>query len=137
MEQQGLVIGVNGGMATVKFVRSKACAHCNACLSFGDNEAIVDISNTVGAEVGDTVSITLHSRSLVKASLLMYGIPLVLLLIGALLGSLISDLATAAFGIVLAAGGFLLIRALEPRFERMSEFRPRMIEIISHKEEED
>lgn len=130
-----MVIGINGDMATVKFVRSKACAHCNACLSFGDNEAVVDIANTVGAVEGDTVSIVLHARSLVKASLIMYVVPLIALLVGAAAGSLISDLAAALIGIAAALGAFGIIRALEPRFARMSEFNPRMISIISHKED--
>lgn len=127
----GTVTELNGDKAKVVFTRSKACGDCHACVSFGSNQAETELANTLGAKVGDRVSIELHSGSVFTASLIMYGIPLAALLAGVLVGSLISDLFTAVFGIGAAAIAFLIIRLFEPKFKKMGKFDPRMIEIVS------
>ena len=127
----GTVTELNGDKAKVVFTRSKACGDCHACVSFGSNQAETELANTLGAKVGDRVSIELHSGSVFTASLIMYGIPLAALLAGVLVGSLISDLFTAVFGIDAAAIAFLIIRLFEPKFKKMGKFDPRMIEIVS------
>ena len=127
----GTVTELNGNKAKVVFTRSKACGDCHACVSFGSNQAETELTNTLGAKVGDRVSIELHSGSVFTASLIMYGIPLVALLAGVLIGSFISDLFTAVFGIGAAVIAFLIIRLFEPKFKKMGKFDPRMIEIVS------
>ncbi len=82
----GTVIAVDGENATVAFKRSKACGDCHACISFGTDQAQTAIRNTLGAAIGDRVAIELHQGSVFKASLILYGLPLVLLLAGVLLG---------------------------------------------------
>ena len=127
----GTVTELNGNKAKVVFTRSKACGDCHACVSFGSDQAETELANMLGAKVGDRVSIELHSGSVFTASLIMYGIPLVALLAGVLIGSFISDLFTAVFGIGAAVIAFLIIRLFEPKFKKMGKFDPRMIEIVS------
>ena len=127
----GTVTELNGNNAKVVFTRSKACGDCHACVSFGSDQAETELANTLGAKVGDRVSIELHSGSVFTASLIMYGIPLVALLAGVLIGSFISDLFTAVCGIGAAVIAFLIIRLFEPKFKKMGKFDPRMIEIVS------
>ena len=130
MNQIGEIIEVNGARATVKFARTKACGQCNACVRFGNDEAVVEMENSIYAQVGDRVEIVLHARSLVSASLILYGVPLLALLLGVALGSLMGDLWAAGLGVSFALAAFLIIRLLEPRFDRMSEFKPRMLRVI-------
>ncbi len=130
MNSIGEIIELDGGNAVVKFKRGKACKNCNACLSFSDDELIVQIKNTLDAKIGDKVEIVLHARSVIKASLIAYGIPIITLIAGALSGSLLGDLYTAIFGILGAGTAFVILRLLEPRFERMSDFQPRMLSIV-------
>ena len=73
--QSGTVMSVKGRKATVRFKKSDACGHCNACFRFGSNEADVELDNSLGAKVGDVVAIELHGKSVLKASLIMYGVP--------------------------------------------------------------
>ncbi len=136
MERTGVVIKVEAGMATVRFERAKACARCRGCISAGENHAMAVMENTLDAEVGDRVAISLHARSLIKASLIMYGIPLLALLAGVWLGSGAGNIWAAAGGVLFAACAYIIIHMLEPRFERMSEFKPRMIDIIEDDKEE-
>ena len=86
MRQTGKVIETKGKKAVVRFVRSDACGHCNACFRLGSNEADIDIDNALNAQTGDLVGIEMHAKSVLKASLILYGVPLVALLVGAFIG---------------------------------------------------
>jgi positive regulator of sigma E, rseC/mucC len=134
MRQTGKVIETKGKKAVVRFVRSDACGHCNACFRLGSNEADIDIDNVLNAKIGDLVGIEMHGKSVLKASLILYGVPLVALLVGAYIGSLRGDLYAALGGVMFAAGSFFILRALEPKFSRMTEFKPRMVEIVEQPE---
>lgn len=122
----GTVIETDGAKAKVAFKRQKACGDCHACASFGADEAVTEVENTLGAKVGDRVNIALHQGSMLKAVLIMYGIPLLMLVIGVFVGSRFSDLAGALLGIAGALGAFLILRLLEPRFAKKGEFAPKM-----------
>ena len=130
--QTGRVIETRGSIAIVRFARSDACGHCNACFHFGSNEADIEIENACRATVGDIVAIELHSGSMFKASAIAYGIPLIGLIAGAMLGSRIGDIYAAVGGILLCGATFFILKGLNPRFARMGEFKPRMIDIVGH-----
>lgn len=123
-------MALKGDLAVVRFVRSDACGHCNACFHLGSNEADLEIQNTLDAQVGDVVAIELRGKSMVRASLLLYGVPLLGLLLGVLAGSQWGDLYGAVGGLLLCGGTFFILRGLEPRFSRMTEFKPRIVEIV-------
>lgn len=132
---RGRVISLSGNKAVVRFGRSDACGHCNACFHLGSPEADIEIENTLGAKEGDVVTIELKGSSMVKASLIMYGAPLVGLLVGVLVGAQWGDLYAAVGGILLCAGVYFILRGLEPRFSRMNQFKPRMLDIIERRKE--
>lgn len=129
MQQFGVVVDVQGEDAIVRFVRTKACAHCGGCISFGENEAQVTLKNTLDAKAGDCVRVELHAKSVLEASLLVYILPLCLLLLGVAFGSRISDLAGILLGLLGAGSVYVALRLLEPRISRMTKFHPRMISI--------
>ncbi len=133
----GKVISQAGDIAVVRFMRSDACGRCNACFHLGSPEADIEIANTLGARVGDMVSIELKGGSMVRASLIMYGVPLLGLLIGVAVGAQWGDLYAAVGGILLCGGTYFILRGLEPRFSRMDQFKPRMRKIIERSDEND
>lgn len=135
MQQTGTVVAQKGNMVLVRFVRSKACAHCGACLSLSDGLAETEIPNTLGAKPGDVVEIELHAKSFIKASFLAYIVPLLALLAGVFIGSTISDLAAVLMGLGGAAAVYVVLRLLEPHFARMSALKPRMIRICTQDEQ--
>ncbi|MDD6045014.1 MAG: SoxR reducing system RseC family protein [Clostridia bacterium] len=135
LRQTGRVIELKNELAVVRFQRSDACGHCNACFHFGSTEADIEIENTCDAVVGDIVTIELHSGSMFKASAIAYGIPLIGLIVGAALGSRIGDIYAAVGGMLLCGGTFFILRGLNPRFDRMREFKPRMIAIVGHEDQ--
>ncbi len=130
MRQSGKVIAVSPDekTVTVRFKRTDACGKCHACFTFSSDEADIELENTVGAKVGDELTIQLHANSVLKASLIMYGVPLIALILGTAIGSLKSDMFAFLGGVLFAGGAFFIIRAFEPGFSRMNSFKPRIIE---------
>ena len=130
----GVVVRIDGAQATVRFTRGKLCAHCGACISVGETELELSVTNTLGAAVGDRVEVSLAPKRIVQASLLAYAIPLALLLLGVWLGSLHSDTAALACGLIGCAGGYLALRLLEKRGGMRREFLPEMTAILNPEE---
>ena len=62
VRQKGIVVEANGKRATVRFKKTDACGHCNACFRFGSNEADIEMDNTLGAKKGDEVAASKASR---------------------------------------------------------------------------
>ena len=127
----GLVTGLDGDTAIVRFTRGKMCAHCGACLAAGETHMETRVVNVLHAKIGDTVEVVIAPKKIVRASLLAYCVPLLFLLIGVWIGQMISDLWSGILGIGLSAAAFLLLRLVEPRFKRMRTFEPKMTSILS------
>lgn len=134
VRQKGIVIETKGKKATVRFKKTDACGHCNACFRFGSNEADIEMDNALGAKKGDEVYIDMHANTVLKASAIVYGIPIIALLIGVVIGAQFGDIYAAAIGVALCALSFLLLKGLEPKFAKMNEFKPRMTAFVNEGE---
>ncbi len=88
MAEIATVIEKNGGKIVGSLTRKDACSGCHACSVGGnEDEMIITALNSCGADIGDKVSIELTTDVMLKATFIMYGIPLVTLFTGFLLGS--------------------------------------------------
>ena len=136
MDEQGIVSRLDGDRATVVFARKAMCKDCGACLKAGPDEMMVEVENTLGAKVGDTVAVELRQKVFLQATLIMYGLPLLALMVGMLLCRVFGagDMATVLVGIGCAAAVFLGIRLFEPKVSRSLKFRHKMTEIVSRAE---
>jgi positive regulator of sigma E activity len=115
-EEQGFVSSVGkDGHAQVVTDRKDACAGCGAkhcCVSFGLNpEMVVKAQNRVGAKVGDFVSVSVDSGTVIKGAATLYLIPVVGLVLGVLMADAVGanlpmseTAATMSFGF----GGLIL-----------------------------
>jgi len=133
MDHTGVVVAAEGNTIRIRFPRSKACAHCGACMNFGSEYAETVIENSLHAMVGDHVQVELAAKSFLKASLLVYVLPLLALLAGLVIASACfqNDLAAAGMALVFAGVVYLILKLLEPKFSRMKEFKLRMIKVIN------
>ena len=129
MRHIGKVVRLERDRAFVRFERTKACENCGACMYVGDKEAEVSLENILHAEVGDYVQVEMQIKGFLHASFLAYIVPLCMLLVGIVLGSLWSDAWGAVLGIAGAGLAYLLLRLLEPKFAKMKKFVPNMVEI--------
>ncbi len=137
MEEKGVVTDVNGETMTVEFERSPMCEKCGAC-ERAQERMRMEMKRLQDADVGDRVQVELPEGALLKAALLAYGLPLVLLLLGLFVGKSLpgwlglpgnSDLYALALGLLLAAGAYLLIRRTEPKRRRRGSYAPQAVQL--------
>jgi len=140
MEETGIVIKTDGIMATVRVQKKSACEGCavkGVCESTPEGMEI-EALNPVKARVGQSVRISMKPYTYLKGTMIVYGLPLVLFITGAIMGknigekyitSMDSDLVAAICGFVLLALSMLGIKIWSKRAESRTEYKP-VIEAI-------
>jgi sigma-E factor negative regulatory protein RseC len=107
--------------ATLEIERKTACGLCGQTRGCGNSlwgklfahkSSAFKAQNSINAKVGDSVVIGINEAALVKSALLLYIVPLVTMLIGAILATQIHDtngyaMLGAAIGLVL---GFVWVK---------------------------
>lgn len=113
-QETGSVVGLDGGgRAQVKILRVDACDACEAkgachALGGGAKSLVVDVENTLGAEVGDLVVLGMPEVSVVKASTAVYLVPAVGLIGGAFAGWRFGGMEGDGVALLGALAGLLL-----------------------------
>lgn len=126
MREAGEVIEIKDGKAYLKFNRTAACSKCGACgMLAGKNEVTVEAPNTLDAHVGDRVEMEFSSKNAYQSTLIAYIFPLGMLFLGLWLGYVIpqtlfdtQDAFAAIMGIIFAGGSFLMLKLLNPVFQK-------------------
>jgi len=89
--ENGIVTKSNPSIAWIKTTRSGACESCSSKGSCGtenhQKEMIITVKNTLNVNTGDYVVIGLETRPILFVTFLLYVFPIILLLIGALIGN--------------------------------------------------
>ena len=143
LEEHGSIVELKGKhIAVVLCKKSSFCKHCAAmetCQMGADNKSmLVEAHNVIGAGVGDKVKLVTSSKSFLQSSFLLYIVPLIALLAGAILGFGVGqhlkngpdpNLLAAIIGTAFLAGSFLIIRVGSRAIPR-ENFMPRITEII-------
>lgn len=126
MLRTGKVISQGTGEILVSFERPEACAHCGACA--GQKEE-TQVTIPGSAPVGRWVDVEMPDAQVLKASVLAYVIPLVMLLCGLGLGSLIfeSEALWAVCGIALMAASWFVLRWIDGRMKRQPRWQPKIL----------
>jgi sigma-E factor negative regulatory protein RseC len=119
---RGIVTAIGRGHIDVEFDAPPRCAGCSgACAWYrlADTRHLT-LATPLAPPVGTSVTVSLAERHLLLAALLVYGLPLVVMLGGALLGwaSAGTDFGTVAGAAIALAGAFLVARPLRRRVER-------------------
>ena len=145
-EHIGIVKEIEGdGFARVLTDRKGACsgcesnpAGCRSCLTSAKMESRV--ANPVGARTGDVVKVELATRELFTGAAILYLLPVITLLAGALGGTgaapalgwseLTGGLAGAAVGMIL---GYLVVIALDCNAAVRRRLMPRITNVVSAK----
>jgi sigma-E factor negative regulatory protein RseC len=139
----GEVLSAEGRHARVKMQPGTHCAACSCaglCTPFGKDGMVVAAENPLGAIAGQKVRITYRAEAKAKASLILYIIPVLALLIGAALGSSIDpfhnpDLSAVAAGLVFLCLSFWRIRGYAARkYGRDPSYQPTISHVLPDSE---
>lgn len=143
MNQIGQIVKiVNSDTAVLKMKRMSACAKCGKCKSIGDSESqeiLVEVNNTIGARVGDTVEVTMDNIDILKATALVYIVPLIGLMLGVFVTYFILTYAkitphieaiSGVMGIIVMLLSYLILKANDRKFKESKKFLPRVEKIL-------
>lgn len=88
MEKIGLVKSIDGNAAIIEIMRSGACGdRCSSCKSGCEVRAMqVRVKNNLNVSAGQLVKLRSDSKKLIKAIALVYMMPLVVMILGIVLG---------------------------------------------------
>ncbi len=142
--EEGIVTKVNSTTAWVTTRKSSACESCaskSSCSTLASGEEMkVEAINTSGATLGDRVVIYFETSSLLKLSFFLYIFPILIMLVGALIGhkiapsfSLDQSVFSAVCGFFFFFLAFLFIKSKGKSLSKKNQYRPKIIKIITQK----
>jgi len=137
MEEEGLVLEIEGRAAKVQIEPKAACGFCHACSMGLDNKMIIEAENEIGAKVGERVKIEVAAPHYLIAVLVVFIFPLMGLVIGCIIGQKIfgTELASICFGMAGLILSFGIIYGLncwiDKRPKRKSKLNPKIIKVIA------
>lgn len=129
MEIMGKVVSVNDGIAKLEVRRKGGCGGgCSSCASSCTDASIeiIDVINTLQAEAGDIVEIKADSSRVLKYMMILYGIPLLFLLIGSIggylyFGDTVNEFIPLLVGIIAMVIGFIIVKIVDSKSNLRSE----------------
>lgn len=132
--EEGFVVAVADGVATVRVGRHAECSSCGACGAA--RQAVVEACDDIGAKAGDHVRFTVPEHSVVLGSLIVFAVPVALALVLGVCGALVEGGGTVANGtlggLVGAAVGLAIGGGIVRWFDRRAAAQqPRIVEILS------
>ena len=138
MIEQGEVVKVEPGVATVRLSSGENCASCSArggChmevdLGFDKTRKLV-AANRINARVGDTVEVLIPEQQRLQAGLIVFGLPVVLAVAGAIAGSLVGGDLAVLVGVLggLGLGGAV---GIDRMMERRAGLHPVVSKVTGH-----
>jgi len=147
LEEEGIVLSVNGDTAEVVAETKSACGSCSAksgcgtsllASMFPQRKRSFLAANPVSAQEGDRVVIGLDESAMQIASLLVYLAPLLGLIGGAILGNALMPSPLLGFreigSIAMGIAGFVLVlmtvRKISPRLSGNSRYQARILRVL-------
>ncbi|WP_151704125.1 SoxR reducing system RseC family protein [Nitrincola alkalilacustris] len=143
LEETALVTDVKGTSISVRTVRKSACDSCQAEAGCGQKritqllireatDMAIDNPQCLDVRVGSQVLIGLNEGALVRASLILYLLPLVMMILAALVSSQIFhhelwQILSAVTGLL---AGFLCGRILSARLLSTGDYRPVLLRVV-------
>ncbi len=138
MIEKGEVVGTEGKLAFVKFMRTSACGNCTACgMAKDEKDVTVQVWNSTDVKKGDFVDVEIETQKALASSAIAYVFPLGMLMIGAVLGfamgggtpiGMDKNILGAIFGIGFTLVSYVVIRLLEPVLKKRLKSTYKLVE---------
>jgi sigma-E factor negative regulatory protein RseC len=141
LEETAQVVRINGNEVWVETQRRSSCSSCSAekgcgtaTLSkvLGNRRNVVRVLSAMPLRVGDLVVIGIREQALVRGSLAVYAVPILLLLLGGLIGELgaeqfiweNAEFASVTLGISGLIAGLVWLKRFTRRIRNDPNFQP-------------
>lgn len=131
MERVGRVVKVHDGMADLEVRKVSSCGtNCASCSAACEQPPqVIKVLDTLQVKPGDFVEVKADSSRVLKFMLALYGIPLLFLIVGFVVGhsyflSINSpnyELLSLLVGVIAMAVGALIVRAIDKKSKVKSE----------------
>jgi len=140
--EEGIVLRSNDGIAEVALATGDSCEECTAkifCKPQDDTNKVLTAVDPYSTSPGDRVRISIEGKTLFSISVLIYGIPLLLLIVGVVIGlnlfkgSSLSELYSFLFSLGLIGIYFLAFYNISIRYFK-DKAMPRIIQVNSSEE---
>lgn len=113
MEQTGYVIESKNGTAKIRVDRESACGgNCVSCKGCPSSAVIIEAKDDIGLNRGDVITLFEDSSKVIKHALIGYGLMALLLVVGAVVGFMLTqrDIIALIFAAAFLLVGFLIVK---------------------------
>ncbi len=141
IEEEGIVAETVDGMAKVSILKKSACEQCAASgICHPGDQELMEAANPLGAKQGQKVKVVVAPQIYLKASIILYGIPMAVFIAGAIVAKNLavnwgyeanSDLWAFLAGTACLLISFFFIRSYSKKVERTQKYKPVIVEILS------
>ncbi len=141
IEEEGVVAEVIGDIAKVAVLTKSACEQCaSAGVCHPGDQDFMEASNPLGAKKGQKVKVVVAPQVYLKASIILYGVPMAAFIAGAIVAKNLaekygsaanSDLWAFVAGTACLLLSFIYIRAYNKKVEKTQKYKPTIVEILS------
>ncbi|MHB8844166.1 MAG: SoxR reducing system RseC family protein [Nitrospirota bacterium] len=129
------------GMAKVAVLAKSACEKCASAgvCHPGGEDSYMEATNPLGAKQGQKVKVVIAPQLYLKASIILYGIPMTVFVTAAIIGKNLavrfgqetsSDLWAFISGMTFMLVSFFFIRRYNKKVEKTQEYKPVIVEIL-------
>ena len=133
IEEQAVVIKASKERVTLEVVRTKPCGLCGQVRGCGNSiwgkifshqSGHIETRNDLNAKLGDIVILGIDETLMLKSSLMLYGVPLLLMFLGMLLANSFAKEMVELYTLIGALTGLFLGIVMIKRFinEKMQMF---------------
>ena len=143
MEEEGMVTAVDGSYAFVMAKPSTACEGCSqkgVChVLGGSGDMIIKAANNVTANVGDKVIVAISSKTFLKASAVIYLLPVAALIAGGIFGRSVAphlglniqaEAVSAIFGLIFLLVSFVAVKLLSSKIGESKADQARIVKVL-------
>lgn len=144
MDQRGYILEViDKNTALFKMQRQSAWASCGKCFGSKTSESqdiVVEVDNRIGAKEGQSVEVSMEHINVMKAIFIVYGIPLIALIIGAVgsyyvmkylgVGGKRQEIISFFIGIIFTGISYLIIKTKDEAFRESRKYMPTVVRIL-------
>ena len=141
IEEIGIVKSVEGMTAVVAVAKKNACEGCTMGICKPEDKSMeIEALNQAGAKAGQRVKVAIKSYTYMKGTMVVYGLPAIMLVAGAVFGKEVMsrvfpasdpDILSAIFGFAAFILSFVIVKFWSGRASRKTESRPVIEEILN------